>query len=82
MHDANLKLTTTARAAADDGLLDEADAVRLLGLESRKNPRGTLRWLCRTRKLAYVDLARGIRRFRQADLQAYIERQRVAPLEE
>jgi len=78
MHDATLRLMTLG-TVTDDRLLDEADAVRMLGLESRKNPTGTLRWLCRTRKLGYVDLARGIRRFRLADLQAYIDRQRVAP---
>lgn len=58
-------------------LLTEDEAVRFLRLDDRKNPTGALRWLCRTRRLAYIQVGRGIRRFRAVDLEAYIEQQRV-----
>ena len=58
-------------------LLSEDEALRLLGLDQRPNPKGALRWLIRTRKLAYVKLARGIMGFRRDDLMAFIERHRV-----
>lgn len=60
-----------------DSLLTEDEAVQFLRLGDRKNPTGALRWLCRTRRLAYIPIGRGIRRFRAADLEAYIEQQRV-----
>jgi hypothetical protein len=61
-----------------DGLIDEEQAIEFLGLGSRPNPKGSLRWLCRTRRFAYIDVARGIRRFRREDLQEYIDGQRVS----
>lgn len=60
-----------------ESLLTEDEAVEFLRLGDRKNPVGALRWLCRTRRLAYIPLGRGIRRFRAGDLEAYIERQHV-----
>ncbi len=59
-------------------LLSEQDAIERLGLHTRPNPPGALRWLMRTRKLAYVKLARGIYGFREVDLAECIERNRVA----
>lgn len=60
-----------------DSLLTEEEAVEFLRLGDRKNPLGALRWLCRTRRLAYIQVGRGIRRFRAADLEEYVERQHV-----
>ncbi|MCH8880340.1 MAG: helix-turn-helix domain-containing protein [Planctomycetes bacterium] len=60
-----------------ESLLTEDEAVQFLRLDDRKNPMGALRWLCRTRRLAYIQVGRGIRRFRAGDLEAYIEQQRV-----
>ena len=59
-------------------LLSEEEAIEQLGLHTRPNPKGALRWLMRTRKLAYVKLARGIYGFRRADLEALVEGCRVA----
>jgi len=64
-----------------DSLLTEDEAVGFLRLDDRKNPMGALRWLCRTRRLAYIQVGRGIRRFRAGDLEAYIERQHVKAVE-
>lgn len=58
-------------------LLTEDETVEMLGLSDRRNPRGALRWLCRMRRIPYVDIARGVRRFRPADVQAFIDRQWV-----
>ena len=58
-------------------LLSEDEAVSILGLSDRKNPHGALRWLCRMRRVAYIDVARGVRRFRITDLRAFIDKQRV-----
>ena len=64
-----------------ESLLTEDEAVEFLRLGDRKNPIGALRWLCRTRRLAYIQVGRGIRRFRAGDLEAYIERQHVKAVE-
>lgn len=58
-------------------LLTETEAIDALGLGDRPNPGGALRWLCRMRRLTYIDVARGIRRFRAADVREFLERQRV-----
>jgi len=58
-------------------LLSEQQAIDYLGLAERPNPQGALRWLMRTRKVAYVKLAKGIYAFRQADLDAFVESCRV-----
>ncbi len=58
-------------------LMTQDEAIEALGLTDRPNPQGALRWLMRTRKLAYVRLARGIYGFRRADLAAFIEGSRV-----
>ncbi|HUU10206.1 MAG TPA: hypothetical protein VM431_06655 [Phycisphaerae bacterium] len=54
-------------------LLSEREAIEVLGLGERPNPQSALRWLMRTRKLAYVRLARGIYGFRREDLAAFID---------
>lgn len=58
-------------------LLSEDEAVEVLGLRGRRNPKGSLRWLMRTGKLAYVRLARGVYGFRRDDLQALVNSSRV-----
>ena len=64
--------------AGDCGrLLSEEEAIEILGLSGRENPVGSLRWLMRSRKLAYVTLGRGVYGYRRADLEAFIERCRV-----
>ena len=58
-------------------LLSETEAAEVLGLSDRKNPKGSLRWLMRTGRLAYVRLARGVYGFRREDVAACIEASRV-----
>lgn len=65
-------------AAGDGRLLSEDEAITILGLGSRPNPRGALRWLMRVRKLPYVRLARGVNGFLKSDLEALISACRVA----
>ncbi len=72
--DGTLKLT----AERTGRLLSEDEAIEYLGLHGRRNPRGALRWLMRTRRLAYVRLGKGIYGFRRADLDAFIDARRVA----
>lgn len=64
----------------DDGLLTEDEAINFLGLSDRKNPLGALQWLCRSRRLGYVRVGRGIRRFTRADLKLFVEKQRVSSI--
>jgi len=58
-------------------LLSEDEAVEYLALGTRRNPKGSLRWLMRTGRVAYVRLGRGIHGFRQRDLDACIASARV-----
>ena len=69
-----LKLKTQTQGR----LLPEQDAIDYLGLHTRGNPKGSLRWLMRSGRLAYVRLAKGVYGFRQADLDTFIEASRVA----
>ena len=59
-------------------LLPEQDAIDFLGLHTRDNPKGSLRWLMRSGRLAYVRLAKGVYGFQQVDLDSFIEASRVA----
>jgi hypothetical protein len=59
-------------------LLPEQDAIEYLGLHTRDNPKGSLRWLMRSGKLAYIRLAKGVYGFQQTDLDSFIEANRVA----
>jgi hypothetical protein len=66
------------RSAGDCGpLLCEDEAIEVLGLAGRPSPKGALRWLMRTKRLAYVRLARGMYGFRREDLAALISASRV-----
>jgi len=67
----------TGRAGRYERLLSEDEAIEILGLSQRPNPQGSLRWLMRMKRVAYVRLARGIYGFRRSDLEAYIEANRV-----
>ena len=73
MNDGALKFAATAY----ERLRSEDEAITFLGLAGRPNPKGALRWLIRVGKLGYVRLGRGIYGFRQADLDAFIDRNRV-----
>jgi hypothetical protein len=72
-----LRVVKSADQRPLERLLSENEAVEVLGLGGRPNPRGALRWLMRTGKLAYVRLARGIYGFRREDLAALIDAGRV-----
>ena len=74
-----LKLETKATAHKD--LLTENEAIETLGLKDRPNPKGALRWLMRTKKLAYVPLTRGVYGFKPSDLSACIEANGVPAVE-
>jgi hypothetical protein len=63
--------------AACGPLLGENEAIEILGLSGRPSPKSALRWLMRTRRLAYVRLARGMIAFRREDLAALISASRV-----
>ncbi|HUU92561.1 MAG TPA: hypothetical protein VM238_15285 [Phycisphaerae bacterium] len=67
------------RVTTFERLLSESEAIEALGLTDRPNPKGSLRWLMRTRKVAYVRLARGVHGFRRSDLDALIQASRVSP---
>lgn len=73
-----MKINNGHQTPGYERLLTEDEAVQALGLGDRKNPKGALRWLCRTKRLAYVAIGRGIRRYRPADLNAFIVQQRVS----
>lgn len=62
----------------DNKLLTEQGAIDILGLHDRPSPSGALRWLCRSRKLAHVRVAKGILRFRASDLEEFVDKHRVA----
>ena len=66
------KLKSSNVIAGFDRLISEKKAVEMLALNDRPNPKGTLRWLMRARRLAYVKLARGVIGFRPDDIQDYI----------
>ena len=61
-----------------DRLLSEAEVIDLLGLQNRKNPRSALKWLMRTRRLAYYCLAKGINGFSREDVARFLAGRRVA----
>lgn len=63
-------------------LITETEAAEYLGLSDRTNAKGSLRWLMRSRKLAYVRLAKGIYGFRRSDLDVFIESRRVCAADE
>jgi len=67
-----IPLTSTATS-----LLTEAEAIDRLALGDRPNPKSTIRWLVRTHKLSAVRIAKGILRYDPADLQRFIDAQRV-----
>ena len=67
-----------ARKNTNGPLLTEDEAIAVLGLHARRNPRGSLRWLMRTKKLDYVRLAKGIYGYQREDLAACIQRCRVS----
>ena len=78
LEDDRRKPIRLGRPVCDDGrLMTEQEAIETLGLLDRANPRGALRWLMRTQRLAYVRLARGMYAFRPADLAAFIGASRV-----
>lgn len=58
-------------------LLSEDEVIDLLGLRSRKNPRSSLRWLMRTRQLAYYRLGKGINGFSREDIVRFLAEHRV-----
>ena len=60
-----------------DDLLTEKDVIKLLQLGARSNPKESLRHQVRKHGLPYVDLGRGLRRFRRADVEAFIQRKLV-----
>ena len=60
-----------------DRLLSEDEVIDLLGLRTRKNPKGALRWLMRTEKLAYYRLAKGIHGFAREDVNRFLADSRV-----
>jgi len=66
------------RTQRDGRLLSEQEAIDYLGLHTRPNPQGSLRWLMRVHRLAYVKLAKGINGFKRADLDEFIAASRVA----
>ena len=72
-----IRLARLSQGKQLERLLSEGEAIETLGLAGRPNAQGALRWLMRTRRLAYVRLARGIYGFRREDLAAFIDAGRV-----
>ena len=73
-----MKNTAKLNPSGYERLLSMEEAIDRLGLHTRPNPKGALRWLMRTRKLAYVKLGKGIYGFREADLAEFIAKNHVA----
>jgi predicted DNA-binding transcriptional regulator AlpA len=67
--------TSTTPAERDAALLNQGEAARLLGL---RHPRTLAAWRLRRQGPAYVRIGTSVR-YRRADLEAYIEAQRVDP---
>ena len=65
-------------AGFEERLLSKDEAIEILNLRDRPNPKGALKWLMRTGRVAYVKLGRGIYGFRRGDLEACIDANRVA----
>lgn len=74
---ASMTLARVSHGRQPERLLSEGEVIEMLGLQDRPNPQGSLRWLMRTRRLAYVKLARGIYGFGREDLAAFIDARRV-----
>ena len=77
-------MKTTANDATTsnnpDRLLSLDEAAEYLGLaDGRKNPGECVRWLCRKRRIKFAKIGKRIR-IRRQWLEAYIERQAVAPV--
>jgi hypothetical protein len=62
-------------------LLTEDEVIVMLGLTKRPNPKGTLRWQMRMRRLPYVKVTNEIRCFRLEDVEAFIESRRVPAMD-
>ncbi len=58
-------------------LLSDDEAIEALGLGSRPNPKSSLQWLRRQKRIAYVQLGKGIYGYRREDLDALIEKSLV-----
>lgn len=61
-----------------DDLLTEEDVIKLLQLDTRPHPRESLRHQVRKHGLQYVDLGRGLRRFRRTDVDDFIQSKLVS----
>jgi hypothetical protein len=70
-------VTREALERHDDGegharLLSEDEAIDMLNLGDRPNPKAALRWLMRKGRLRYVELGRGVYSYRECDIEAAI----------
>ena len=55
-------------------LLTEEEVIEILGFQSKRNPKRSISYLIAKGKLRCVNLGRGNRRFRPADVKEFIER--------
>lgn len=58
-------------------LLTETAAIEMLGLHDLENPKASIRWLVRKKKLSAVRIGRGILRYDPDELSRFINQSRV-----
>lgn len=72
-----MKTTTVLRMtnpSALEELVSEPDAIRILGLQHAPNPKGAIRWLVRTKRLAPVRINKCTFSYHREDLYRFINR--------
>ncbi len=60
-------------------LLTDQQAIEALGIQDRKNPKGSLQWLRRSKQLGYVKIGRGIYGYPEAEVARFKQERYVAP---
>ena len=60
-------------------LLNDKQVIEELGIQDRKNPKGSLEWLRRSKQLGYVKIGRGIYGYPEAEVARFKQKRYVAP---
>ena len=59
--------------------MTEEQVIQELGIQDRKNPKGSLQWLRRSKQLGYVRIGRGIYGYPEAEVARFKQKRYVAP---
>lgn len=62
-------------------LLTDKQVIEELGIQDRKNPKGSLEWLRRSKQLGYVRIGRGIYGYPEAEVARFKQKRYVAPFD-